>query len=172
MARSPELKLPTDSLAVQNQNKAVWNEARRREDADFYTVGYTRRNIAGFLAVLVEAGVSTVVDVRHAPVSMHKPDFSKKNLARHLAGVGIDYIHMRHLGVPRDIRGRAAVTGSRDTIWEWYDDHIATSLSLNAFFNSGDHPVALLCTEVDPTSCHRHRLALALERHGLRGFDL
>jgi hypothetical protein len=29
-----------------------------------------------------------------------------------------------------------------------------------------------MCTELDPQECHRHRLCLALEHMGLRGFDL
>jgi uncharacterized protein (DUF488 family) len=172
MARVPDLQLPNDPLDVQHQNKADWNEARRLVQADFFTVGYMRRDIRAFLAVVAAAGVSTVVDVRHTPVSMYKPDFSKGNLSRHLEAVGIAYLHMRNLGVPRDIRSRAAGKSTRDAIWEWYDEHVIPSLSLHAFFNSADHPVALLCMELDPTACHRHRLALALERLGLRGFDL
>ncbi len=144
MARSPELALPTDSLRIQLQNKAAWNDARSRDLADFFTVGYMQRDIVTFLAVLVDAGVRTVLDVRHTPVSMYKPDFSKSNLQNHLAIAGIDYLHLPRFGVP----------------------------NLHSFFNSGDHPVALLCMELDPTSCHRHRIAMKLESHRLRGFDL
>jgi uncharacterized protein (DUF488 family) len=172
MARIPELNLPTDSINVQLSNKAAWNRDRSREGADFFTVGYMRRDISAFLDVLLEAGVMTVLDVRHAPVSMYKPDFSKGNLQRHLTGAGIDYVHLRHLGVPRDIRAKAAGQETREPIWEWYDQHVIPFMNLHAFLNSGAHPVALLCMELDPTSCHRHRLAMKLERHGLKGFDL
>jgi hypothetical protein len=30
----------------------------------------------------------------------------------------------------------------------------------------------MMCMEADPVECHRHRLFLALEKQGLRGFDL
>ena len=33
-------------------------------------------------------------------------------------------------------------------------------------------PLALMCVELDPHECHRHRLCLALERAGYRSFDL
>jgi hypothetical protein len=33
-------------------------------------------------------------------------------------------------------------------------------------------PVAMMCMECDPTECHRHRIFIALEEQGLRGFDL
>jgi len=172
MARSPELALPTDSLRIQLQNKAAWNDARSRDLADFFTVGYMQRDIVTFLAVLVDAGVRTVLDVRHTPVSMYKPDFSKSNLQNHLAIAGIDYLHLPRFGVPRDIRGKAAGQPTRHLIWEWYDTYVVPFVNLHSFFNSGDHPVALLCMELDPTSCHRHRIAMKLESHRLRGFDL
>jgi uncharacterized protein (DUF488 family) len=173
MARVGELKLRADPVRVQQTKKAAWNKARSEEDADFYTAGYSGRSMSDFIEALLSAGVSTVIDVRENPVSMYKPEFSKRNLEASLAAVGIEYVHERSLGVPRDIRSRA-VEGDRDAIWEWYDSEVVDSFctNLDTFFNMANHPVALLCTELDPTSCHRHRLALALERNGLRGYDL
>ena len=173
MAKFPEqLHLPTDSMGVQTLKKAAWNERRSRSQANFFTIGYMQRDIGTFLGLLAEAGVLTILDVRHAPVSMYKPDFSKTNLQRHLAVAGIDYIHSPQLGVPRDIRSKAVGMETRSSIWEWYDEYVTPFVNLHAFLNSGTHPVALLCVELDPTSCHRHRLAMKLERQGLRGFDL
>jgi hypothetical protein len=42
---------------------------------------------------------------------------------------------------------------------------------LHRFLNL-DHPVAMMCVECDPTECHRHRIFMALENQGLRGFDI
>ena len=170
-----ELKMPTQSVAVQISNREAWNSERSLHDADFYTVGYSGRDITSFIAALKNAGVRTLLDIRHMPVSMYKPDFSKNNLMRALDDNGIIYVHDPSLGVPRDIRGRAVGQETRDAIWLWYDDQVVpkyASRNLHWFFNSVEHPVALMCTEIDPTSCHRHRLALALERRGLRFFDL
>lgn len=171
MARTPELNLPTEPVGVQLQNKAEWNRARPKAP-DFYTVGYARRDIMTFLDLLSAAGVQTVLDVRFSPVSMYKPDFSKANLQRHLGSARIEYLHKPELGVPRDIRGRAAKYGSRNAIWDWYDASVLPTMTLQKFLNWADHPVAVLCTEIDPTSCHRHRIALALERLGLSCQDL
>ena len=172
MPKMLDLQLPTDSIPVQEENKVAWNSRRSAQDANFYTVGYTRRDIRQFLDILLQAGVATVIDIRHTPVSMYKPDFSKRNLASHLGSAGIDYVHIRELGVPRDIRGLASGGASRNPIWEWYDANVISGVNLHAFLNWADHPVALLCVELDPTACHRHRLALSLERRGLRGYDL
>jgi uncharacterized protein (DUF488 family) len=170
--RIQQLALPTESFPAQARNKAAWNALRAREAADFFTIGYTQRDIVAFMQVLKDAGVMTVLDIRHSAVSMYKPDFSKGNLRRHLASAGIDYIHLPRFGVPKDIRSKAAGESSRQLIWDWYSQYVVPFLNLHSFFNSGAHPVALLCLELDPTSCHRHLLALKLEQHGLRGHDL
>jgi len=171
-----ELRLPSDSLKVQLRNKQLWNQQRQEKGAaDFFTVGYSGKTIEQFLSALTEAGVQCLVDVRANPVSMYKPDFSKGNLTRHLAGVGIQYRHVPTLGVPRDIRSKATLEGGRNNIWGWYDKHVVPQLcqgNLHRFLNFFDHPVALMCTELDPTACHRHRLSLVLEKYGLNGLDL
>ena len=172
--RAPELHLPTESLKVQIKNKETWNGIRSRESADFFTIGYSGRNIAEFLQALKDAGVKCLVDIRYTPISMYKPDFSKSNLQQHLVNEGIEYLHLSDLGVPRDIRSKAVGKTNRNDIWEWYDTNIAEVFrrNLHRFFNFADHPVAFMCTELDPTCCHRHRLALALEQSGLRAFDV
>ncbi len=124
---------------------------------------------------LKKAKVSTVVDIRFTPFSRYKPDFSRRNLERIVKSHGLNYLHIRWLGVPREIRARAAEAGDLSVIWDWYDDAVAASFAggnLHTFFNMADHPVALMCTELDPRACHRHLLFQALEDRGLHGFDL
>ena len=169
------LKLPTSSKGQQVTSKALWNDGRSPADADFFTFGYSGRPTDEILEALRNAGVSTVVDIRFTPLSMYNPDFSKRNLQRIVEGYGLTYMHLRWLGVPREIRARAADAGDLNLIWDWYDrEAIARFIghNLHMFFNMADHPVALMCTEVDPKACHRHLLFQALEDRGLRGFDL
>ena len=161
-------------MRVQQENKATWNDARSLDDADFYTIGYTGRNRDDLLERLRDAQVATLVDVRANPVSMYRPEFSKGKLQQFLAAHGIEYVHAGHLGVPRDIRA-LAIDHGRGAIWDWYDVNVAEPIvgnNLHWFFNALEHPIALMCTELDPTACHRHRLSLALERWQLKGFDL
>jgi len=175
LARYRGLKLPSQPLRAQMANKALWNDSRSPQFADFFTAGYMGRDIGELVSALKSAGVSSVVDIRHAAVSMYNPSFSKRNLRRVLEMSGLNYLHLPDLGVPRDIRGKAIETGSRDDIWEWYDSYVVEQFlgrNLDRFFNFAEHPVVLLCVELDPTACHRHRLFLALERQGLRGFDI
>lgn len=44
--------------------------------------------------------------------------------------------------------------------------------NLDGVIKALKQPAAFMCSEYDPTACHRHRLFLALERTGLRGYDL
>ena len=160
---------------MQTQNQLNWNQERSSDTADFYTIGYSGRSIHEFICSLTEAGVACLVDVREFPVSMFKPAFSKRNLRSSLEAIGIEYLHAPDVGVPRDIRALAIGKHDRSDIWEWYDAHVIPEIAgknLTRFFNAFQHPVALMCVELDPTACHRHRIALALESAGLRSFDL
>ncbi|MGH9445376.1 MAG: DUF488 family protein [Terriglobia bacterium] len=154
-------------------NKIAWNNRRSAQSADFFTLGYSARKTAEIIALLMQHGVRTLVDIRQNPVSMYRPELSKSNLAKLLQAEGMCYAHVPEFGVPRDIRAKAIETGSRDVIWQWYDENVVESLlTLHYFLNGFEHPVALMCTEVDPHECHRHRLSVALEKMGLASFDL
>jgi uncharacterized protein (DUF488 family) len=167
--------LPSGSAKQQADNKALWNEARTATTAHFFTVGYTGRDISTLFGLLIANGVRTLVDIRYNPVSMYRPELSKANLQRHTEGHGLVYTHLRELGVPGEVRARAAEAGARHLIWEWYDHNVLPTYpgrNLHRFLNSLEHPVALMCVEADPSECHRHRLFIALESLGLNGFDL
>jgi uncharacterized protein (DUF488 family) len=169
------LKLPAAPLRQQIENKHLWNEARSSKEADFFTIGYTGKPIEIILQLLEANGVKTLVDIRQNPVSMYRPELTKVNLQKAVAKRGIHYAHVPKLGVPRDIRAKAMDTGSRAVIWEWYDQHVVKPYiqkNMHWFLNGNEHPVALMCVELDPKDCHRHRLFLALEDMGLRGYDL
>ncbi len=172
---SSVLKLPEKTKDEQKQSKLSWNSEHCTSAPDFYTIGYSGRTINDFIDVLRNAGVATLVDIRFAPVSRFKPEFSKNNLKRSLENNGIAYLHRPDWGVPRDIRAFSIGKQTREDIWIWYDANILPNVAkrnLDEFFNSMEHPVAFMCVEYDPTECHRHRLFLGLERLGLIGCDL
>ena len=173
MPQANRLNLPTAPVRKQIANKAELNESRSSGEADFFTLGYSGRKTEELLDLLKQHGVRTLVDIRQNAVSMYRPELSKGNLAQLLDDNNIHYAHLPKLGVPRDIRARAIETGTRDVIWSWYDENVVPSfVDLHSFMNGFEHPVALMCTEIDPHECHRHRLSLALEGMGLNGFDL
>ena len=173
MPQVNRLNLPSASVKRQIACKADWNEPRSAHKADFFTFGYSGRKAEELLAALKEHGVRTVVDVRQNPISMYRPELSKRNFDQLLRDNGMCYVHLPEFGVPRAIRAKAIESGTRDTIWEWYDEHVLSARpNLHMFLRGFEHPAALMCTEIDPHECHRHRISLALESTGLTSFDL
>jgi uncharacterized protein (DUF488 family) len=175
MSQTNRLTLPSAPLSDQLKGRTTWNETRSLAGAHFFTLGYTGRKIDELIARMKDAGVRTLLDIRQNPVSMYRPELSKSNLRTRLEADGIAYVHAPDLGVPRDIRAKAIESGTRETIWHWYDEHVVGprfGRNLHWFLNGFEVPAALMCVEIDPHECHRHRLSTALERRGLRGFDL
>lgn len=169
------LRLPESPESVQRHNKEIWNLKHLPVKADFYTIGYERRDIEQFVALLRAVGVSTLVDIRHAPVSQYKPDFNRENLKDTLSQNGIEYVHKAEWGVPHDIRSLSVGQDTRDDIWDWYDSNVIPSISNGGFAELSENakpPLAFMCFEYDLTACHRHRLFSLVEESGLRGFDL
>src|SRR5215469_16100148 len=71
---------------------------------DLFTIGHSNIPAERFTAMLREAGVETVADVRSVPASRFCPWFSAKNLAPLLAGAKVDYLYFGDElgGRPRD----------------------------------------------------------------------
>jgi len=168
----PPIELPEEPIDVQIFNKTMWN-LQRIEDYDFYTIGFAKKTLEQFFALLKAKGVKTLVDVRKNPVSMFRPEFNKDNLRKVLKESKIKYLHYPELGVPENMRKELAKTGDYDRFFQWYDSNVVRKqLAGSADFETLSYPIAIMCVELDPTKCHRHRIALALEKRGLRGIDL
>ena len=59
-----------------------------------YTIGYGSRSIAELIEVLHQHEIAYLIDVRSAPYSRYKPEFSKAPLANELERHGIRYVFM------------------------------------------------------------------------------
>ena len=175
-SRYSGVELPQDPVRVQQVNKSMWNlkHGVNTKTADFYTTGYSWKNIDEFIEMAKTVDVSTVVDIRDAPISQYKPDFSKDNLRNHLQEHGIAYIHRGDLGVPREVRQKAADAGSRQSIWDWYQSNVIENIGAEELvsISNSNGKVAFMCAEIAPRDCHRHLIHLALESAGLKGYDL
>ncbi len=138
-------------------NPAVW------------TIGYEAAGFESFLAALRAAGIETVIDVRDLPLS-RRAGFSKRMLAASLEAAGIGYLHLRHLGTPKD--GRAAAhRGDYPAFWASVEQRLASpeaDLDLARAAEAAEaRRCALLCFEADPAKCHRRRVAeLLAQRFG------
>ena len=159
---------------TEENSKNIWNSTRSKTVANFFTLGYSGRTLDDIIKSLLDYHVATLVDIRANPLSQHRPQFNKRNLSREFGTYGIQYVHRPDLGVPKVVRGLIK-DDNLDSVWEWYDKYVIPDFvdsDLKNYQNLARHPLAFMCTELDPFSCHRHRLALAIEAKGLKSFDL
>lgn len=136
-----------------------------RRPGILYGVGYEGRTAEQLVRLLARSGVETVVDVRLNPIS-RKPGLSKTKLSALLAENGIEYVHERLLGNPRDNRA-----GFSDGRLEEAQDRFAARLAngsrqalLDLVERARNGSVAMLCVEADQRHCHRQVIADAVER--------
>jgi uncharacterized protein (DUF488 family) len=129
-----------------------------------FTIGYEKRSLEEYVALLVEAGITIVLDVRETAWS-HKPGFSKNRFRDALADAGIAYIHAPWAGNPKRLRDVAknhseCIANYRGFLTENPDVVRELDQFVNALSAVG-HAVALTCYERHPGDCHRGILAEA-----------
>lgn len=126
-----------------------------------FTIGYEKRTQDEYLALLREAGVTVLVDVRANPLS-RKKGFSKKALAEGCATAGIRYEHMPELGIPTAKRKGVKTTEDFDALFAAYARELPEKkeplAKLRAWLDEGER-LALTCFERDASRCHRHYVA-------------
>lgn len=173
-----------EPLQIQYQHQREWNLKQiigkdllgkgKKFQFDFYTVGYSQKNVRDVIELLKLGNVSVLIDVRKNPYSLYKPEFNKEKFQKELKTVGIDYIHLPELGISREERDEYYNgTATIDTLFNKYDDVLRNGgLETLEKTVSGRGIFAIMCTEVDPTKCHRHKIASALNEKGLIGYDI
>jgi uncharacterized protein (DUF488 family) len=128
-----------------------------------WTIGHGTRSTEDFLAILREAGVVTLVDVRTFPGSRRHPQFGKDALRASLGDAGIAYMHLPGLGGRRDPRPDSPHTALRVEAFRGYADHMSspdfqTDLArLEAVASATT--TAYMCAETLWWRCHRRMLS-------------
>ena len=132
---------------------------------DIYTIGHSTRTIDELIAILAEAGVTRVVDVRAFPMSRRHPHFNKDALSVSLPSAGIDYRHLPALG---GRRGAKKGMRSRNTLWRVeafrnYADYAETAAFRDAIATletlARERATAFMCAEALWWQCHRRLIA-------------
>lgn len=123
-----------------------------------YTIGYGSRTIEELIRVVRHYTITYLVDVRTAPYSRYKPEFSRQPLAAALGAAGIHYLYMGDTlgGRPDD---PACYTDGRVD----YDKVKATPRYAQGIERirtafAQQRRVVLLCSEGKPEMCHRSKL--------------
>ena len=128
------------------------------------TIGYEGLPPPDFLALLHDAGIKRLVDVR-AIANSRRPGYAKRALTASLEQAGIDYLHLPALGTPA--AGRAAARAGRiNEMRRIFTVQLATGPAQAALAeladSAADIPSCLLCLEADHRQCHRAMIAEAL----------
>ncbi len=121
---------------------------------DLLTIGHSNQPAERFLALLKDAGVTAVADVRSVPRSRRFPWFSGKALAERLAREGIAYIPLGDELGGRPKNPALYCEGVAD-----YEAMAATGEFRAGLDRVGEamarHRLCLMCAEREPLDCHR-----------------
>ena len=142
------------------------------EPKRIYTVGHSTRSAEELLAILGDAGVRLVADLRAFPSSRRHPQFNRGALAAWLGSAGIEYRHFPGLG-----GRRAPIPGSVNGGWhergfQGYADYMSSDEFQRALSDleaaASESPTAIMCAEALWWRCHRRLITDALVAQGWR----
>jgi uncharacterized protein (DUF488 family) len=132
---------------------------------NLYTLGYQGVDVGTYVNRLKAAGVGLVADVRETPWS-HKTGFCKNALREKLSEAGIEYIHVKSAGNPKENRRTAPdLTECLRRYKQFLTTNPAGVLDLVQIVltaASQDRTVCLTCFERDAQDCHRLVLVNAI----------
>ena len=135
-----------------------------------FTIGHSTRTADELLALLREAGVTLVADVRAYPSSRRHPQFNREALAVWLGEAGIGYVHLPGLGGRRQPRAGSANGGWHDSAFRGYADHMRSPEFRAALGKleaaAREQPTTVMCAEAVWWRCHRRLIADALVVRG------
>lgn len=126
--------------------------------AKLWTIGHSNHAAERFGALLQQHGIESVADVRSQPYSRFSPHFRQSRLRQLLAEIGIGY---QFLG--DELGGRPKEPGLYDDAGNVLYDRIARTERFaeglrQLMAAAATQQVAAMCSEEDPTRCHRRLL--------------
>jgi uncharacterized protein (DUF488 family) len=131
--------------------------------AALVTVGHGTAGEAAFAALLRDAGVERVVDVRIAPGSRRHPQFAREALERWLPAAGVDYRWEQRLGGRRRTRPGSPHVALQNAAFRGYADHMETpefgAALADLLADARDVRTAAMCSESLWWRCHRRLIA-------------
>jgi len=128
-----------------------------------FTIGHSTRPIDAFLALLAEAGVDAIADVRRFPGSRRHPQYNSEALAHALGAAGIAYRHFPALGGRRGAAVESPHTLWREPGFRSYADYAETPefrAGFDALLDWAEgRRAAIMCAEAVWWRCHRRIIA-------------
>jgi uncharacterized protein (DUF488 family) len=134
-----------------------------------WTVGHGTRPGEELVAMLREAGVETLVDVRRFPTSRRNPQFDGARLEASLRAAGIVYAHASDLGGRRSgVEGEDRFDCLRVAAFRSYAAWMSTADWQHALAETfAQSRPCFMCAETLPWRCHRRLIADLLAARGV-----
>jgi uncharacterized protein (DUF488 family) len=138
------------------------------------TIGHSTRSAGELIALLREAGVDCLVDVRSVPRSRANPQFNADALPGPLTAAGIGYNHLAALGGLR--HHPKGAPPSPNTLWRNDSFRNYADYAMTPAFRAGldelcalarDRRCAIMCAEAVWWRCHRRIIADYLLARGV-----
>lgn len=131
--------------------------------ATLWTIGHSTREWSVFVAMLREAGIEVLVDVRRFAGSRRNPQYAGQTMAGSLAAHGIEYRPMPEFGGRRAPQLDSPNGAWRVTGFRGYADYMATEpfvLARERLMQSARASrCAVMCAEAVWWRCHRRLIA-------------
>jgi uncharacterized protein (DUF488 family) len=128
----------------------------------FFTIGHATRPIGEFVALLQEASVTHLADVRTVPRSRTNPQYNREILLQSMQAHAIGYEHIVALG---GLRGRKRdVPATINAFWQNESFHNYADYAMSEGFRAGlahlrelggRERCAIMCAETVWWRCHR-----------------
>jgi uncharacterized protein (DUF488 family) len=127
-----------------------------------HTVGHSNLPFDAFVANLRRHGVELLVDVRSVPRSRFAPWSTHPRVAERLAEVGVSYAYLGQA-----LGGRPPSGGKPDYDLMAREPAYLAGID-DLLLLAAEKRVAVMCSEGDPTQCHReHLIGRSLRDRGL-----
>ena len=146
----------------------------RQRANPIFTIGHSTRAAGELIALLKEAGVETLVDVRSVPRSRANPQFNADALPEPLAAASIRYVHLKALGGLR--HHPKGAPASPNTLWQSAAFRNYADYAMTEPFRAGldelcalaeGERCAIMCAEAVWWRCHRRIIADYLLARGI-----
>ena len=128
-----------------------------------FTVGHGTLAADALAALLRDAGVGGIVDVRSFPGSRRNPQFGREAMEQWVPAAGLDYAWVRRLGGRRPVAATSRHVALREEAFRGYADHMETAdflAGVDELLGLAERrPSAAMCSESVWWRCHRRLLA-------------
>lgn len=137
-----------------------------------YTVGHSSQSIESFLNLIETHGITAIADVRSSPYSRHAPHFNRDDLSKSLAQSNITYVYLGEQLGARSENETCYVNGVVN--YQRLSETSSFKLGIERVLNGSKRfNIALMCSEREPTECHRTILiSRVLERWNVDVFHI